>query len=196
MMAATDLSQKQLNFARFSIVCLDIIKLPLIDILDQSIKPKDLSKNIHACRDLLNGEFKLKYHEKRLCCLYSSKDPIYNKFDISLLYKLMRNLCPQLQPTNNWGQKLSESDVNVGDDIERIRDLRNKNLGHRKSAKIKNSKFTRIWDLAKRIIQRLESYTKSLGCNPDYVKQFEDLERNTLTFDEYITQKNRLRGKH
>lgn len=196
MMAATELSQKQLNYTRFSNVCYDIINLPLIDILDLSIKPTELSNKIHACQDLLKGNFKLKDCEQKLCCLYSVKVPIYNKFDISLLYKLMRYLCPQLQPTENWGKTPSKSAVGVGDDIERIRILRNINLGHRTSAKIKNSKFNRLWGHAKRIIQRLESYTKSLGCNPDYVKQFEDLERKTLTFEEYITQKNRLRGKH
>lgn len=199
MMSAIKLSQKQLNFARFSIACLDIIKLPLIDILNLFIKPTDLSTTIkNKCPDLLNGNIntKLNPHQKKKCGLSSSKNPNYSKFDISLLYKLIRNLCPQLQPKNNWGITPTINDTGVGDDIERIRELRNKCVGHIESAKLKNSKFYRLWDHAKQIIERLEMYTKQHGCNPDYIQQFEKLERKDLTFDEYMTQMKRSEGRH
>lgn len=197
-MSARELTQNQLNFARFSIVCLDILKLPLIDILNLFIKPTKLHINIRNCHDLINGNAntKLNRHQQKKCCLHSSQNPNYSKFDISLLYKLMRNLCPQLQPKNNWGNTPTQNDTGVGDDIERIRELRNKGFGHIESAKLKNRKFNGLWDYAKKILERLEMYTKQHGCDPDYIQQFEDLGRKALTIDEYLTQKKRSEGRH
>lgn len=198
MMPATELSPKQLNFARFSIVCLEIIKLPLIDILNIFIKPKDLSTAIKANRYLLSGNVysNLNRHQQNKCLLCPNQLPNYSNFDISLLYKLIRYLCPQLKPNNNWGKTPTINDTDVGDDIERIRELRNKSFGHIESAKFKNNKFKRLWDHAKGILERLERYTKQNGCNSDYIQQFEDLGRKTLTFDEYTTQKKRSEGRH
>lgn len=196
-MAATNISQQQLSFTRFSIVCHDIIKLPLIDILDHFIKPTELSTEIHACRDLLRGNLnkRLNRHQKKKCRLTSSTNPNYSTFDISLLYKLVRNLCSELKPENNWGKYPKKDDKGVVDDIERVKELRN-DIAHIKSAELPDGKFQRRWNNTKQIIQRLENYTRSLGCNPDYVKKFEDLGRKTFTFDEYITQNQRLEGSH
>lgn len=58
-MTSRGLTQRQLNFARVSKVCIDIIKLPLEDILNIFIKPTELIKNIKACQSLLTGKFRL-----------------------------------------------------------------------------------------------------------------------------------------
>lgn len=47
-MTSRGLTQRQLNFARVSKVCIDIIKLPLEDILNIFIKPTELIKNIKS----------------------------------------------------------------------------------------------------------------------------------------------------
>lgn len=101
-MTTRDLSQKQLNFARVSIVCVDIVKLPLKDILNIFIKPTELVNNIKACQSLLDGEFKLNPDQRRKCSLNSTNLPDYSNFDVTLLYKLIRHLCPDpsLGPTN------------------------------------------------------------------------------------------------
>lgn len=86
MMTAPNLSQKQLNFARFSIVCVDIIKLPLKDILNVYIKPTELDKNIKSCPSLRTGESKLNPDQQRKCCFIPCSFPDYSKFDVPLLY--------------------------------------------------------------------------------------------------------------
>lgn len=196
-MASTTLSQKQLNFARFSILCVDIIKLPLVNILDIFIKPFELNRNITECHALQTGKHKLNQNEMTKCCYnsYTHMFPNYNFFDVTLLYKLIRHLCPSLKPTNKWGKKPTTNNQNVGDDIERIRELRNTYFAHSESAEISNDDFKKLWNSAKSIIRRLQLFTTSEGCKTDYIQMIVDLEGKALTFDEYITYREFPGGK-
>ena len=54
----------------------------------------------------------------------------FNKLDISLLYKLIRRFNLVSEPSKKWGNRPSASDINQGDDIERMRNNRN-DLVHR-----------------------------------------------------------------
>lgn len=196
-MTTRDLSQKQLNFARVSIVCVDIVKLPLKDILNIFIKPTELVNNIKACQSLLDGEFKLNPDQRRKCSLNSTNLPDYSNFDVTLLYKLIRHLCPDpsLGPTNKWGKKPKQNDVCVVDDIERIRELRNTSFAHTESAEISDDDFKKFWRDAKCMMNRCQQFTTSNGCKNDYNQLLIDLDRKTFTFEEYMSQKERSKGK-
>lgn len=52
------------------------------------------------------------------------------------------------------------NDIDVGDDIEWIREFRNKCFGYIELVKFKNSKFKRFWDYVKGILERFERYMK------------------------------------
>lgn len=93
------------------------------------------------------------------------------------------------------GEISKKKDKGVVDDIERVKELRNE-ISHIKLAQMPDNEFQSRWNNTREVIQRLENYTKSFGCNPDYVNKFEDTGRRTLTFEEYTTQKERLRGNH
>lgn len=88
-MNTTALSVEQLNFSYVATACVDIIKLPLIDILRISIKPEDLWKKIKQCDPLMEGPYKLKPDQKTKCgCISSHKPPItpdYCVFDVTLV---------------------------------------------------------------------------------------------------------------
>lgn len=191
-MALTTLSQKQLNFARFSILCVDIIKLPLADILYMFIEPHQLEKKIKKSHSLQTGEHKLHQVQRTKCCYnaYTCMYPDYNNFDVTLLYKLIRHLCPSLEPTNKWGNKPTEIDLSVGDDIERIRELRNAYFAHIESTEISNDELKDLWKTAKTMIYRLQDFTTSNGCKTNYVQMILDLERKALTFTEYISYRD------
>lgn len=195
-MASSNLSQKQINFARFSIVCVDIIKLPLKDILNIYIKPKELEKNIKACSSLRIGDYKLNPDQQKKCCLKSSKVPDYSKFDVPLLYKLIRNLCSTLEPRNKWGSNPTKYDLCIGDDIERIRVIRNAYFAHTESAEISDDDFKKLWHNAKCVINRCQQFTTKNGCTTDYNKNLTDLERQTMTFEEYTSCRKRSGGIH
>lgn len=196
-MSLTTLSPKQLNFARFSILCVDIIKLPLVDILDIFIDPNKLKKNIEECNSLQTGDHKLNQDQRTKCCFnsYTCRYPKYKSFDVTLLYKLIRHLCPSLEPTNKWGNKPTRTDLSIGDDIERIRELRNAYFAHIESAEISNDDFDELWKDAKSMIHRLQLFTTSKGRKTNYIQMILDIEKKALTFNEYISCTQLPRGK-
>lgn len=48
-----------------------------------------------------------------------------NELDISLMYKLFRNVIMKIPPTDGWDKKPKDASNNPADDIERIRGYRN-----------------------------------------------------------------------
>lgn len=82
----------------------------------------------------------------------------------------------------------------IGDDIERIRELRNKYFAHTKRAEISDVDFKELWKDAKCIIQRCQHFTKKNGYHTDYTQMLINLERKTFTFEEYTSLKERSKG--
>lgn len=153
-MASHVLSKEERNFYCFAIASVDLIKLPLIDILTDCIKPVDLYAKINCTPGL-----QLRPHQKKLCCLEPPLLPDYSKFDVSLLYTLIRNLCPSLTPTRGWGHKLNPMDTNIGDDIERLRLYRNYFYAHSLSPVIPDNDFGEYWSDLKSVIKRISTFT-------------------------------------
>lgn len=130
-MASVSLSKTGHNFICFAKVCVDIIKLPLIDILTQIVMPAEMYKTI-SNSTLTSGKNKLNPAQKKLCYFPPPVLPDYSKFDVTLLYTLIRNLHPSSlrKPTRGWGSEPRNNDITIGDDIERLRLLRNYHYGH------------------------------------------------------------------
>lgn len=193
-MTSTNLSQKQLNFAQISIVCVDILKQCLIDILHIHIKPTDLGKEIRLSPSLTAGKDKLSSEQKDLCCPLSPGVPDYGKFDVTLLYKLIRNLCPKLKPSKEWGKEPDTADQKIGDDIERIRLFRNKHYAHPNSAEITESDFTDLWNEGESLINRIQIFTTAKGCKTDYGLKLTNISGRMIKYEEYTSYVNLFRG--
>lgn len=169
-MASNLLTKEEQNFIRFVKARDDVMPLPLRDILHWQIKPKDLHQKIQSCLALTDGEKKLDSYQ-----MNQTKLANYNNFDVTLLYKLIRNLCPGLKPTQGWGIRLNYNDTTIGDDIERIRVFRNE-LGHSKSSKIPDSEFTNRWIELKVVIERLQKAMSKSGYITDYKEKLKGIE--------------------
>lgn len=145
------------NFTCFAIACVDIIKLPLIDILTDCIEPKELYNEIKKSSSLSIGKNKLPPEQLKRCSVLPPHQPIYEKFDVSLLYTLIRNLCPSFKPTQGWGTEPKTTDTQVGDDIERLRLFRNNYYGHADSTELPDGDFENLWKELKSVIKRLQT---------------------------------------
>lgn len=180
-MASSCPSQDQQNFECVTIASVDFIKLPLKDILESRIQPVDLFKEINSCPALLSHKHKLGQDQLNLCFLQPPAEPDYRKFDVTLLYTLIRNLCPSLKPTKGWGTQPDDADIQIGDDIERLRLFRNNYYGHASSAAISDFDFAKIWKDLKSVINRVQSTTK---CSVDYEDELIKIERAKFTRDQ------------
>lgn len=160
-MASYDLSKAEQNFTCIAKACIDFIKLPLIDILTDHVKPVDLYSKIKCSSVLISGKKKLRPDQLKLCFHPPPLLPDYSKFDVTLLYTLIRNLCPSLTPTQGWGSEPNNTDKKIGDDIERLRLFRNNFYAHADSTEISDSDFNNLWKNLQSVIQRIEIYTKT-----------------------------------
>uniref|UniRef100_A0A8W8J3T1 DZIP3-like HEPN domain-containing protein n=1 Tax=Magallana gigas TaxID=29159 RepID=A0A8W8J3T1_MAGGI len=160
-MASNDLSKAEQNFTCFTKACIDFIKLPLIDLLTNCVKPVDLYVKIKCSSTLMYGKNKLRPDQLKLCFFPLPLLPDYSKFDVTLLYTLIRNLCPSLTPTQGWGLEPNNTDTKIGDDIERLRLFRNNFYAHADSTEISDSDFNNLWKDMQSVIQRIETFTKT-----------------------------------
>lgn len=192
---ASSLSNEQLNFARLAIACLDVIKLPLIDILHLNVKADELLDKIEANQTLMRGKHKLYTKEKKKCCIQPPDIPDYSQFDVTLLCKLISHLCPSIKPRQGWGVEPSDEDTGLGDDIVRIRMLRNEVFAHAASAEIDDKAFDDIWDDIKLVLTRIQTSTPECQ-SVDYVVKLQTVKRMPKDSEECANIKPRLRGKY
>lgn len=174
-MTSIYLSKAENNFTCFAKTCLDIIKLPLIDLLTNLIKPVDLHNEILHSSTLKHGKNKLRPDQLQICDIPPPDVPDYDAFDVTLLYTLIRNLCPSLKPTKGWGIEPDARDTKIGDDIERLRVLRNNCFAHARSAKIPDDEFEDLLKNVKSVFQRVKTFTTSWS-KIDYEQELTKIE--------------------
>lgn len=167
-MASSCLSNDERNFQCVAVASVDLIKLPLRDILASHIKPTDLFQKIKSCSTL-----NLRQEQLKICL---AQPPDYNSFDVSLLYTLIRNLCSLPSPTQGWGKEPKSTDTQISDDIERLRLFRNIYYAHAESARISECLFKDIWRNLKLAIKRIQS-----RCNVNYEDELIRIEQSKYT---------------
>lgn len=178
-MASNLLTKEEQNFIRFSKARDDVMPLPLRDILDWQIHPKDLHQKIQSCSILINGKERLNSYQFEICHPRQTILTDYSNFDVTLLYKLIRNLCHGLKPTQEWGIEPNCNDTQICDDIERIRVLRNI-IGHLNLSKIPDSDFQNRWRELKVVIERLQKAMLDKGYNATYEERLREIENIDL----------------
>lgn len=126
-MNSPSLSNDRLNFQCVTVASVDFIKLPLIDIMTNNITPVDLYRKISSCKNLKQGNSKLSPDQRLICYISPPGIPDYSRFDVTLLYKLIR-----------------------------LRMFRNNYYVHAKSAAISDSVFRDIWRNLNDVITRIQ----------------------------------------
>lgn len=181
-METRPLSKDEQRFTCVALVCVDFLQLPLIDILANKIKPPDLFNKISACSKLVNGK-QLTLEQRKLCFLKPPNIPDYTKFDITLLYKLLRNLCSSLTPQQDWGKEPKANDMAIVHDIERLRMFRNR-FAHASSSEFTEDKFENNWKDLKSVIQRIQNFTSSIGCKTNYIDRLKKIKTREFGYDD------------
>lgn len=172
-------SNDKRNFQWITVASVNLIKLPLIDILASHIKPADLPPKIKQCSTL-----KLLPDQRKLCLIQPPRLPDYNKFDVALLYTLIRNLCCLPSPAQGWGERPKATDTEISDDIERLRLFRNNYYAHASSASISDAVFRDVWRNLKLVIKRFDL---KIRCNKDYEEELIKIECSKFTEDQLDT---------
>lgn len=124
----------------------------LCKILHKEISPDDLEEKTKLTRHMSKNSPKL--NEQQLSCI---RDKNYSKFDITLLYNVLRNFCSIPEHKNKWGKTPDPKDRTVSANIERIRLIRNECI-HSMGRAITDEQFEKKWKTIFDIVRELERY--------------------------------------
>lgn len=173
---------KKVNFARLSRLVIDLFVRILRDILAFYYpRPDDLQQRIKGT----TLEQKFKKDRDRIL-----DGDSYEKCDVSLLCTLIRYTCDIRPPTitnrrkMEWGgDRIPSRDcTTLGDEIERIRIIRNRVLGHVPCTELENNDFEKYFDISVGICKRL---TGLFGMK-DYVNELETIRTCRMETDPVV----------
>lgn len=166
------------NFARIA----KIIAGPLTDILRavlrKEIRPSDLSTIVkELCSKSKPKRFLINKQQETLI---NSGD--YSKFDIALIYVLLRNVCAIASHTNRWGNNPSPADRSVSANIERIRQIRNQFV-HTSEFSISDIDF---YKKCKEILDIVEQLQQYLGTSTVYRDKVQEIISRDTSLNEMV----------
>ena len=128
----------------------------------------------------------------------------YSECDITLTYAVLRNCTKTkkaLRPTKNWGiVPVQPGDTNLGDDLERIRTIRNAIYGHVASTDMPDSDYNDYMNELKDICSRMDTVhsaylTSATAPSSTYSQRLQDIQTCCMDPDTeamYITELKRL----
>lgn len=144
--------KERTNYLRLCRGLIDLGSRVLRDILKQNILPADIKNAIKSSNIKLNSG-----QRQQLGTVMQGADA-YSQLDISLLYCLIRGLCSNIKPTKGWNPPYppSPTENTVGDDIERIRCIRNFIYGHIAETRVSDKIFEEYWDELDNVMARMD----------------------------------------
>lgn len=172
-MALSKADEDRTRFFRLSSVILEELTPILRDLLQNEISPSQLYIKVKqkVFKELKFDQIIIINNAKAIGC--------YKEFDITLLYTILRNYCPNIQPpTKKWGLKTMPllTETTVGDDIERIRIIRNNLIGHISTPEVSENDFIENWCIISDICTRMQAKLP----NKQYVKKLEEAKDRTI----------------
>ena len=163
------------RFFSLSLVIIDELTQILRDLLHNEISPSLIYNKV------IQRNYLSKLRPEQVVVIKNANTHGYQDFDITLLYTLLRNVCQRMpSPSQNWGVSTmpSPNEVTVGDDIERIRLIRNKLFGHISEAAISETEFKDYWSIISDICTRMQAL-----LSKDYVKRLQDAKDCSIDSD-------------
>lgn len=145
-------SDDNIRCAQCTFVVLHIFTEMLQDLLaDTHIPPSALKRMIKK------SNIDIKKFERQTVKTMTTDG--FAKLDISVMYKIIKHFNLIAVPTRNWGANPLPKEIELGDDIERIRNARN-HLVHKWDANVSEKSFTEFFDSSITVSRRLDKYLK------------------------------------
>ena len=143
-------SRETTNYARLCVLLVDVSSQVLRGTFDR-IRPRgrlDTVLGTPPTFDTLKSLLKKKVlNPSQWSILYPAiKSSVSSeKFDITLLMVLLRNICGLTPPAAGWDKLPAPTDVSCEDDLARIKCYKNKVYGHAAQASVDDVNFSNYW---------------------------------------------------
>lgn len=121
--------------------------------------------------------------------------PQRSECDIAYLYRNLRTLNKDIPSKKTWGGELRDiqnTDISVGDDIERIRLIRNE-LQHYKVFKLGDTQFKELCNMISDLLKRFDKRNKPAR---EYTDHLNEILSKTVLAEEVSLTENEIKGKY
>ncbi|XP_053390916.1 uncharacterized protein LOC128553764, partial [Mercenaria mercenaria] len=177
----SDSTESSARFYRIISLVVDVGTQTLLDTFYSKVRKEDVSI-VFGTSKVKAEFFKLKGKNALTKVQYNkvtSANPDPDTYDISLLTTLLTNqkLCGIPPPAKGWGTTPPDSsDLSVGADLLRLRELRNEIVGRRTNAQLEVADYSMFWSKVEVILVRL---AKDVSQAEE--KKIKEMIRNTET---------------
>lgn len=171
------------KYTKAMIIAKDVFPKILIEYIDNPQNPMP-PQTLHAM--VKRDKFiitKLSHDEMRILPTLMSVG--YKKFDFSLLYKLIRYFNLVNPPNRGWGNQPQGNDIDVGDDIERLRKSRN-SIVHMPRAELSMVEEQEFYNLTLEAAKRADYFLRK---HPDHGFQKEIMDIQIKSLDSETEEK-------
>ncbi|XP_062620247.1 uncharacterized protein LOC134281825 [Saccostrea cucullata] len=186
------------NFARLCqflvTICCDVMR----DILCQHIKPANLRMELDKNKSKLE-KITNKQEKDLLYPPHSSSSSVpqirFRDLDLSLLYKILRNLCNIPTHIAGWGNPPRQSDFSLAACIERIRILRNSISGHSTNGTVDDMEYEDYWRNLRTSVVEIEREVTGSDRYERGIDHLYDCDLNPTKSKEYVDEIRRCSGE-
>ena len=167
-----DEKQETANFFRLVKVLVDLGSEALRDVMLQVLLPDTLATAVSSKMEKIDDLRKNRILFDKQYKLLTEVPPQPKKFDISLLTIILRNLCRGVPaPLSGWFEEPDQTDLSLGADIVRLRNIRNDVTAHAASTRVTDAVFENIWAKVTTVVVRIsEKGSPSLHNIPERIE--------------------------
>ena len=150
-----DPSKAKANFSRLCQLLVEKGGDALRAVLHAIHPPSTLAAVLNANKPILQQTSVINHPQQWNILFPTSGIPDSNKFDITLLTILLRNICGLPSPATGWNVMPPAGDTSKSADVVRIKLFRNEVCGHTARAQLNNAKFETLWQEGSKPLIRL-----------------------------------------
>lgn len=158
--AALQVTKENDNYQRLQLLLLKAGTIIVRELFDSIHNPKDLALTLLTRKPKLEPLKKGKVISGREWNILYPSNTTYGKskdFDLSLLIKLLRNICNLGIPSNEWDRLPNDADLSLEDDLARIKYHRNETLAHTVDMNLSDCNFNKYWQEIREALLRIRN---------------------------------------
>jgi hypothetical protein len=170
---------KLIRYCKIIIAITQVLTQALRDLLSKMIPPREIVQRV------TNGTKKQKANVLKQIELIeaAAKEDDYGALDITLLYSLLRNFTDISEPSNGWGDEPKAGFIRLGDDVERIRCIRNNYIHNSCLNQLSPENFE---DIVRNMTGICDRMTKHIESDFNYSQCLQDILGRKLFFDDRL----------
>lgn len=170
------------NFCKLARLILDVCNAAMRDLLRCKISGGELILT-QTLKKLKQTEIysRLSKIQKKIIFPPNNGLVKYTKLDFTLMYLIVRNVCPdKIEPNSQkskWGGKPQAKVTSLLAAIEKIRECRNEFFAHATEAKICDSEFKDLWDSLEQALLKIDDNLDKTVVSTSYKTEMKEIRK-------------------